>query len=185
VIGIAASAGGPAALSTIFPHLAGLPAPVLVVQHLSPSFIDVFAEWMARVSALPVEMARDRVRLRPGTVYIGPPEMHLKLGMGRTVMLDQAPPSLHRPSADELFRSLAAHAGKAGIGVVLSGMGDDGAVGLLALRDAGGTTLVQDRASSAVHGMPGAAQRLDAASRTVPLQRIPAAIQAAVRELTG
>jgi two-component system chemotaxis response regulator CheB len=154
VIGIAASAGGPAALSTIFPHLAGLPAPVLVVQHLSPSFIDVFAEWMARV-------------------------------MGRTVMLDQAPPSLHRPSADELFRSLAAHAGKAGIGVVLSGMGDDGAVGLLALRDAGGTTLVQDRASSAVHGMPGAAQRLDAASRTVPLQRIPAAIQAAVRELTG
>jgi two-component system chemotaxis response regulator CheB len=181
VVGIAASAGGPAALAAILPLLADLPAPVLIVQHLHPRFVDEFVEWMARVSAVPVVRAEDGVRLGPGTVYLALPGLHLRLGPGRTAVLDAAPPSLHVPSANELFLSMARHAGTAGVGVVLTGIGNDGAEGLWALREAGGTTLVQDRRSSAVHGMPSAAERRGAADLLLPLSRIGSALQSAVR----
>jgi two-component system chemotaxis response regulator CheB len=99
--------------------------------------------------------------------------------------VDATPVSVHCPSADELFLSMAAHAGRRGIGVILTGMGEDGAVGLRALRRAGGTTVAQDRESSAVYGMPSAAQRLDAADRVLPLDRIAAAIHQAVKVRTA
>jgi two-component system, chemotaxis family, protein-glutamate methylesterase/glutaminase len=186
VVGIAASAGGPAALAAILPDIAGLPAAVLVVQHLHPKFVNEFVAWMARVSALPVEVAAGAMRLRPGTVYFALPGTHLKLGAGgRTVVLDAEPATLHRPSADELFRSIARHAGANGIGVVLTGLGDDGASGLLALRRAGGTTLVQDAGSSAVHGMPAAVTLLGAADRQVSLADMGRAIRVAVRARLG
>jgi two-component system chemotaxis response regulator CheB len=184
-VGIAASAGGPSALAAILPRMAGLAAPVLVVQHLDARFAEVFVRWMARVSALPVEPPSTGLALRPGVVYIAVPGRHLKLAPGRTMVLDAEPASLHRPSADELFLSIAQHAGRAGIGVILTGIGDDGAVGLHAMRGAGGATLVQDRESSAVHGMPEAAERLGAAAMAVPLPDIPAAIHQAVRARTG
>ncbi len=185
VVGIAASAGGPSALSAILPHLAGLAAPILVVQHLDPRFEEVFVRWMRRISALPLEAPRTGAALQPGVVYVAPQGRHLKLGRNRTVALDMAPSGPHRPSADQLFLSIAAHAGRAGVGVILTGMGDDGAVGLRELRRAGGTTLAQDRGSSAVHGMPMAAESLGAAGATLPLTEIPAAIHAAVRTRTG
>lgn len=181
VVGIAASAGGPAALAVVLPGMTDLGAPILVVQHLHPRFVDGFVRWMRRVSALPVEMGADGVKLRPGVVYIGPHGVHLRLGAGRTLVLDADPPMLHRPSADELFRSMAAHAGTAGIGVILTGMGDDGAAGLRELRLAGGTTLAQDRATTAVNGMPAAARELGAIDQSVPLPRIAHAIHDAVR----
>ncbi len=181
VVGIAASAGGPAALAVILPAIGELQAPVLIVQHLDPRFVDGFRDWMVRVSALPVEMAEDGTRLRRGVVYLAPHGLHLKLGSGRRTVLDPQPARLHRPSADELFLSMASSAGSQGIGVVLTGMGDDGAVGLRALHLAGGSTLVQDRESSAVYGMPSAAGRLEAADRELPLDRIAVAIRAAVR----
>ena len=181
VVGIAASAGGPAALAVILRAIAALEAPVLVVQHLDPRFVDGFRDWMERVSALPVEMAEDDTRLRRGVVYLAPHGLHLKLGNGGRTVLDAEPARLHTPSADELFLSMASNAGSRGIGVVLTGMGDDGAVGLRALHLAGGNTLVQDRASSAVYGMPSAAGRLEAADREVPLDHMAAAIRAAVR----
>jgi two-component system chemotaxis response regulator CheB len=181
VVGIAASAGGPAALAAILPDIAGLAGSVMVVQHLHQKFVDEFVAWMTRVSALPVEAAIDSARLRRGAVYLALPGTHLKLGAGRTMVLDAEPAGLHRPSADELFRSLARHAGADGIGVVLTGLGDDGAAGLLALRRAGGTTLVQDASSSAVHGMPTAVTLLGAAERQVALADMSRAIRAAVR----
>jgi two-component system chemotaxis response regulator CheB len=183
VVGVAASAGGPAALAAILPSIAGLAAPVLVVQHLDPRFVKDFMEWMARVSPLPVEVPEDGVLLRAGTVYIAAPGVHLKLGVGGRAVLDPSPPRPHCPSADELFLSMASNAGRKGIGVILTGIGDDGAVGLLGLHRAGGTTVVQDRESSAVYGMPLAAGRLVAADHVLPLSRIAATVQAAVRAL--
>jgi two-component system chemotaxis response regulator CheB len=185
VVGVAASAGGPAALAAILPSVAGLAAPMLIVQHLDSRFVDDFRDWMARVSPLPVEIPENGMVLRPGVVYIATPGLHLKLGTGRKAVLDTTPVSVHCPSADELFLSMAVHAGRQGVGVVLTGMGDDGAVGLQALRHAGGTTVVQDRESSAVYGMPSAAGRLDAADRVLPLDRIAAAIHQAVKVRTA
>jgi two-component system chemotaxis response regulator CheB len=185
VVGIATSAGGPSALAAILPAIGGLAAPVLVVQHLDPRFHEDFLRWMARISALPLEPPHAGAALRPGVVYVAVPGRHLKLGPGRTIALDLDPPGLHRPSADQLFLSIAARAGRAGVGVILTGMGDDGAVGLRELLRAGGTTLVQDRASSAVHGMPQAAERLGAAGATLPLGGIAAAINQAVRVRAG
>jgi two-component system chemotaxis response regulator CheB len=136
------------------------------------------------VSPLPVEIPENGSSLRTGVVYIAAPGLHLKLGVGRRAVLDPSPAGLHCPSADELFQSMASQAGRLGIGVILTGMGDDGAVGLRALHRAGGTTVVQDRESSAVYGMPFAAGRLDKADQVLPLNKIAAAVQEAVRART-
>jgi two-component system chemotaxis response regulator CheB len=184
VVGVAASAGGPAALAEILPSIGGLAAPVLIVQHLAPRSLDDFKGWMTRISPLPVEIPEDGTPLRAGTVYIAAPGLHLKLGGGRRAVLEMLPARAHCPSANELFHSMAVHAGSLGIGVVLTGMGDDGAVGLLELHRAGGSTLVQDQESSAVHGMPMAAERLEAANHVLPLARIAGAIQSAVKVRT-
>jgi two-component system chemotaxis response regulator CheB len=179
VVGIAASTGGPEAVARILHGLQGLRGSVLVVQHMHPTFMDRFVEWMQRESALPVEVAQNGASLRPGHVHLGPPGVHLRLAPQRKIRLDAEPPILNRPSADILFRSMAERVGPAGIGVLLTGMGEDGAEGLLALRLAGGRTLAQDERSSAVFGMPQAAEHLGAAERMVPLDRIASAIMSA------
>jgi two-component system chemotaxis response regulator CheB len=181
VVAIAASTGGPAALATVLSSLRGLRAPVLVVQHLHADFVGGLVDWMGKASALPVRMANAGERLEPGTVYIGPGDVHLRLGPDRRVVLAEEPVTLHRPSADELFLSVAEHAGADGIGVVLTGMGTDGAVGLLALREAGGMTIAQDEASCAVFGMPQAAERTGAVVEVVALDEIATAIVNAER----
>ncbi len=181
IVAVAASSGGPAALAVVLSGLAGLAAPVLVVQHLHPDFTDGLVEWMARAGALPVELARHGELPRAGRVYIAPGGLHLHLGVNRHLALSPTPASTHRPSADELFSSVAEHAGAAGIGVVLTGMGDDGARGLLAMRHAGARTLGQDEATCAVFGMPNAAQRIGAVTELLPLERLAPRIQQAVR----
>jgi two-component system chemotaxis response regulator CheB len=183
VVAIAASTGGPSALATILSGLAGLQAPVLVVQHLHADFVDGLVEWMSRVSALPVETARAHSVARAGRIYLAPGGTHLRLGTNRNLELAELPVSVHRPSADELFKSVAESAGSAAIGVLLTGMGDDGAQGLLAIRRYGGVTLAQDEASSAVFGMPKAAERLGAVTEMLPLGKLAAAIQRAVRQV--
>jgi two-component system chemotaxis response regulator CheB len=197
-VAVAASTGGPAALAEILPRLGGLTAPVLVVQHLHPQLVDGFVSWMRRVSALPVVVAADGDRPQPGVVYIAPAGAHLKLvpvltavpgptqavpaGGGR-LALDPDPPGLHRPSADQLFRSVAATAGGEAVGVLLTGMGEDGAAGLLALRRQGAVTIARDEPTSVVFGMPQAAQRLGAAAEVVALGHIHGAIRDAVARL--
>lgn len=180
VVAVAASTGGPSALATLLSGLPGLPAAVLVVQHLHPDFTAGLAEWMNRVSALPVEIAEQNQAVRTGRVYLAPGGVHLCLGVNQRVDLRTEPVSTHRPSADQLFGSVA-HYGAAAIGVVLTGMGDDGARGLLAIHRSGGRTLGQDEASCAVFGMPRAAQRLGAVTDLLPLDQLAGAIQRAVR----
>jgi two-component system chemotaxis response regulator CheB len=184
VVAVAASTGGPSALATLLGGLGGLAAPVLVVQHLHPDFTAGLVEWMSRVSASPVQLAESGQELRPGRIYIAPGERHLRLGANLRVELAAGPMTIHRPSADQLFRSVADHAGPAGIGVILTGMGDDGARGLLEIRRRGGRTLAQDEASSAVFGMPKAAAQLGAINSVLPLGDLAAAIRHAVREVS-
>jgi two-component system, chemotaxis family, protein-glutamate methylesterase/glutaminase len=186
-VAIAASTGGPAALAEVLAGLGGLAASVLVVQHLHPQLVDGFLGWMRRVAAMPVVVAADGDRPQPGVVYVAPTGAHLKLvdRAGRRLVLDPDPVGLHRPSADELFASVAAAAGRSSVGVLLTGMGDDGAAGLLDLRRTGAATIVQDERSSVVFGMAQAALRLGAAGDVLGLAAIPAGIRAAVARLAG
>jgi two-component system chemotaxis response regulator CheB len=156
--------------------LGGLQASVLIVQHLHSEFVGGLVAWMAQASTLPVQLARDGELLEPATVYIGPGGLHLRVGRDQRIVLSPEPLTLHRPSANELFASMAEHVGSNGIGVVLTGMGDDGASGLLALRNAGAMTIAQDEASCAVFGMPHAAKRAGAVTEMVPLDQIATAI---------
>ena len=184
-VAIAASTGGPGALATVLSGLGGLAAPVLVVQHLHPDFVEGLVASLGRVSALPVELARQGSVLRGGVVYIGPGGTHLKIDGELRIVLDPQPATTHRPSANELFGSVATNAGSGGIGVVLTGMGDDGTIGLLALRACGGLTFGQDKASCTVFGMPRAAQEAGAVDDLLPVDGIAAAILRGAKEHGG
>jgi len=172
IVAIGASTGGPAALAELLGGLGGIDASVLVVQHLHPDFVTGLVSWMGRVSPLPVELATHGAPLEPGVAYIAPGGTHLRVGPDDTLVLDPKPETLHRPSVDVLFSSLAERVNGTNIGVLLTGMGDDGAQGLLALRRRGDVTIAQDEDSSVVFGMPRAAQRLAAAQHVVPLDGI-------------
>lgn len=176
VVALAASTGGPTALATVLAGLGGLAAPVLVVQHLHPDFTSGFVDWMARVSALPVELAVSGQVARPGHVYFAPGGVHLRLTAGLRMELATTPVTIHQPSADVLFRSVAEQAASAAIGVILTGMGDDGARGLLEIHRQNGHTFGQDQESCAVFGMPQAAWDLGALSGLVPLGQLAATI---------
>ena len=181
VVAIAASTGGPPALATVLGGLSGVTVPVLIVQHIHPDFVQGLVDWMSRVAPLPVVLARHGQELRGGCIHIGPGGTHLRLGADGRVELAARPATVHCPSADQLFESVAAHAGARGIGVLLTGMGDDGAAGLAAMHRRGARTIVQDEATCAVYGMPRAAMRLGAADHQLPLPAIAAAIVRATK----
>ena len=179
IVAMAASTGGPHALAHVLAGLGGVDAAILVVQHIHPDFVPGFVSWLNGQSALSVKAGRAGERVKPGVVYVAPAGAHLRLG-GGTVRLDPDPQRLHTPSADELFASVAASAGARAVGVLLTGMGADGAEGLLAMRRAGAVTIVQDEETSAVFGMPGAAIRKGAADHVLPLDAVAPAIRAAL-----
>ena len=183
VVAIAASTGGPPALATVLSNLAGLQSPVLIVQHLHPDFVAGLVEWMKRVSSLPVLLAEHGQPARNGHVHVAPGGLHLRLGAGSRLELTERPASIHRPSADQLFSSVAETAGALAIGVILTGMGDDGAAGLASMHAAGAHTIAQDASTSAVYGMPRAAFRLGAVDRVLALPEIAAAILVAAQRL--
>jgi two-component system chemotaxis response regulator CheB len=182
IVAIGASTGGPAALAAVLSGFTALPASVVIVQHLHPDFFGGLVSWMARVTTMPVELAAAGEPLRAGVVTIAPGGVHLKVDAEDRVVLDPQPASLHRPSVDVLFTSLAARAAGRNVGVLLTGMGDDGAAGLLAMRKRGDVTIAQDEATSVVFGMPRAAQRLGAAQHMTPLDKIAALITKALRQ---
>ncbi|HEU4675585.1 MAG TPA: CheB methylesterase domain-containing protein [Motilibacteraceae bacterium] len=180
---LGASTGGPPALATI---LAGLPAdlevPVLVVQHMAEGFVDGLAGWLSTVGPLPVAVARDGDLLRPGRVLLAPAGCNTVVGPGLRVRLE--PPragQFHVPGVDVALASAAAVCGPRAVGVLLTGMGRDGAEGMAALRATGATTLAQDEATCVVWGMPAAAVALGAVDRQVPLPGLAGALLAAVR----
>ena len=178
-VAIGASTGGPMVLQTI---LAGLrrdfPAPVLIVQHMATGFIKGFAEWLNLTSALPVHLAGNGQRLLPGHAYIAPDDCHMTVTEdGTAIELKSTPPENGlRPSVSVLFRSVTQAFGPRAVGILLTGMGSDGAGELKRLREAGAITIVQDRESSVIHGMPGEALKLQAATYTLPPDRIVTAL---------
>jgi two-component system chemotaxis response regulator CheB len=180
VVAIAASTGGPAVLVEIVSGIPQLPAPVLLVQHLHEAFVGGFVNWLGTYSPLPVSQAIGQQALRPGHVYVAPAGRHMLLRGNGTLVLSESPASIHRPSADILFGSVAEAAGPSGVGVLLTGMGSDGATGLLAMRRAGATTVVQDEASCTVFGMPKAALDAGAADQALPPEGIAKVIRNAI-----
>ncbi len=181
VLVIGSSTGGPEALAKVLPALpASLPVPVLLVQHMPPVFTRQFAQRLDRLSALRVVEAADGSPLLPGTVHLAPGDHHLTVrgtGRGATTVLTQGPPeNFCRPAVDPLFRSAVTAYDGAVLSVVLTGMGADGRSGASAVRDAGGTVVVQDQATSVVWGMPGAVASAGLADEVLPLDRIAEAI---------
>ncbi|HEV7725941.1 MAG TPA: chemotaxis response regulator protein-glutamate methylesterase [Modestobacter sp.] len=181
VLVIGSSTGGPEALTRVLPLLpASLPVPVLLVQHMPPVFTRQFAQRLDRLCALDVVEAVAGTLLAPGTVHIAPGDFHLTIratgGIKRTA-LDQGPAeNFCRPAVDVLFRSAVAAYDGAVLGVVLTGMGSDGRIGTGQIREAGGTVIAQDQATSVVWGMPGAVTQAGHADEVLPLGRIADAI---------
>jgi two-component system chemotaxis response regulator CheB len=185
VVAIGTSTGGPTALQAVIPRLpANLAAAVLVVQHIPVGFTRYLADRLAQRSALPVAEARDRQVVTPGRVLIAPAGLHMKLaqrGDAVEIQLDEEPrSSLHRPSADVLMTSVAQVYGGRSVGVILTGMGTDGAEGLGAIRKVGGRTLAESEETSVIYGMPKAAIEAGVVDRAVPLHEMADAILSAV-----
>jgi two-component system chemotaxis response regulator CheB len=173
---IGTSTGGPPALQYIFERLpAGFPMPIALVQHMPIGFTKPFADRLNTVCRLAVREAHDGDALRPGRVLVAPAGRHLVIGSDRTVTLDTEPAaSTHTPSVDVLMRSAAqAWPGRV-LGILLTGMGDDGAKGMAAIRAAGGVTLGESEASCVVYGMPRAARRIGAIEHERSLTEITA-----------
>jgi two-component system response regulator WspF len=174
LVAIGASAGGPPAVAHVLRDLSSdLPIAVVVVQHVDQAFADSMAEWLDSQTQLKVSVARPEMRLEAGRVYLAGGEGHLVLtAAGALDYVSEPRDSLYRPSADMLFTSVAAYWRGPMAGVVLTGMGHDGAAGLGRMRAAGARTVAQDQATSAVYGMPRAAAEANAATDVLPLARI-------------
>jgi two-component system chemotaxis response regulator CheB len=184
IFAIGASTGGPPALQTI---LAGLkkdfPFPILVAQHIAAGFLPGLAEWLSQTTPLQVQVASHGIRPIAGHVYLAPDDCHMGIDAECRIRLERSPPENGlRPSINHLFRSLAAHCGPDAVGVLLTGMGKDGATGLKTMRDRGARTIAQDRETSAVYGMPAAAVALQAVDEVLPIEQIGAALDRLARQ---
>ncbi len=172
-VAIGASTGGPRALAQLLPQLpADLGAVILLVQHMPPSFTESLARRLDHLCPFPVRQAEGGEVPAEGAAYLAPGDFHMRVRRGHTLRLalDQAPPVWGvRPSADVLFDSVAEVYGARTVGVILTGMGRDGGAGLQRIRTAGGSTLVQDKESAVVYGMPAHCLALGAAEAVVDL----------------
>ena len=182
IVAIGSSTGGPAALHKLLAGLPGsFPLPVVVVQHISFGFVKGLAEWLNEACQVRVKVAEQGERLQAGTVYIAPDEYHLLVDRFNKINLSSADPvGGFRPSVTPLFQAVAHSYGAAAIGVILTGMGSDGAAGMLAMKQAGALNLAQDEASCVVFGMPKEAIALGAVQHVVPLDKMAAMIQSCV-----
>jgi two-component system, chemotaxis family, protein-glutamate methylesterase/glutaminase len=177
-IGIGASTGGPPVLQTI---LSGLPkefpAPLLIVQHIACGFLPGMVDWLNQTTGLHMHIAAHGAYPLPGHAYIAPDDFHLSISaQGRIALAREPPESGLRPAVSYLFRSLAQNCGASAVGVLLTGMGKDGAAELKQMRDLGSVTIAQDRDSSIVHGMPGEAIELGAATYILSADAIAGAL---------
>lgn len=179
--GLAASIGGPTALAALLWLLPrSLPYPLFIAQHITPGFTVGLHRWLSSLSPLPVEIARASEHPRPGTVYLAPDGHHLRVGLQGELVIEKASGTTF-PSGDLLLASLSRAYGAHAAGAVLSGMGEEGGVGLMAIKRAGGLTFAQDPETCLVAGMPEAALRTKATDITVS----PEALAAIIRSLEG
>ena len=177
IVAIGTSTGGPNALADLLPELPEtFPVPVVIVQHMPPVFTKLLADRLAAKSSLAIVEACANEELRPGKIWIAPGNYHMgveKSANGARIKLNQEPPENScRPAVDALFRSVVQVYGAATLGVILTGMGQDGLRGCEYIREGGGQILIQDEASSVVWGMPGFVARAGLADRELPLQQI-------------
>jgi two-component system, chemotaxis family, protein-glutamate methylesterase/glutaminase len=179
IIAIGSSTGGPAALHKILSALpADVSVPIVIVQHISFGFVGGLASWLNDASKLAIKVGQAGEKIQPGTVYIAPDDRHMVVNHVGHLALSPAPAvGGHRPSVTPLFESVAESFGPAAIGVILTGMGADGAAGMKKLCDAGGMTIAQDQNSCVVYGMPKEAIALNAVRSVVPLDNIAQKIQ--------
>lgn len=179
---IAASTGGPKALSTLLPELVKLVnLPIVIVQHMPLGFTTSLAESLSSALPWPVHEARDAEKIEPKTIYIAPSGRHLHIRQHGEEQLmlalsDDVPESGCKPSANVLYRSAANHLGSGVLAIILTGMGDDGVKGLMAIRANGGYVIAQDEPTSVVWGMPGAAVNAGAVDKICPLSDIPSMV---------
>lgn len=180
VFGLVASTGGPPALALLLGALpASLPVPILVAQHITEGFTAGLVRWLAAVSPLKISIAQEGKVCMPGEVYLPPDGHHMEVDSEGLLHCPKSDGSGHTPSGNRLLSSMARAYGARAAGIVLTGMGDDGAQGLLDLRNAGGQTFAQDATSSVVFGMPQAAFQLKATQILLPLE----AMAPVIREL--
>jgi two-component system chemotaxis response regulator CheB len=173
LIAVGASTGGPNALVQLLSGLGeNFPLPVALVQHMNPGFMEGFAEWVASVTPFSAVVVNQPMPLAPGRVYVAASARHLILDQGAAAPDDGPIVGGHRPSANVLFSSAARAFGASAIGVLLTGMGEDGAEGLGDLRAARGYTIAEDESTAVVYGMPAAAVRRGAVTESLPLTRI-------------
>jgi two-component system chemotaxis response regulator CheB len=179
VIAIGASTGGPQVISEILGDLPDhLGVPVLVVQHITPGFTTGLADWLGQVTRLTVKVAEAGEATQPGTVYLAPNGFQMGIATeGRIRLTKELAEDTFCPSASHLFQSVAEAYGRSAVGILLTGMGRDGATGLQRLREAGGVTIAQDKESSVIFGMPGEAIRLGAAMYVLSPEQIAGTIR--------
>jgi two-component system chemotaxis response regulator CheB len=178
LIAIGASTGGPIVLQTILSKLPkDFSIPLLIVQHMVSDFIPGFVEWLDQTGSIPIHVAAHGESVLPGHAYIAPGGYQMKVETGRKILLTRdEPENGHRPSVSYLFRSVAEAFGGRAVGVLLTGMGRDGAEGMRLMKDQGAITIAQDEESSVVHGMPGEAIKLDGAVYVLPPEKIAAVL---------
>jgi len=174
ILAIGASTGGPPAIQALLASFEDMiRVPVVIVQHMSEEFMPGFISWFASNCRLPVVLATEGLQFLSGTVYVAPGDRHLTVDGHLTAHTDSTVPiNGCRPAIDRLFASLADSIGRGVIGVLLTGMGRDGALGLKTLHGTGAITIAQNEATSAVYGMPGEAVRMAATSMVLPLEQI-------------
>lgn len=170
---IGASTGGPRIVNQLLASLPGnLPAAILVIQHIAAGFSTGMVDWLAHASTLPVALAREGQPIRPGEVLVAPDQHDLLITRELSIHLSESPLLIQRPSIDISMQAAAEVFGSRAIGVLLTGMGRDGAFGMLAIKRANGHTIAQDEATSTIFGMPRAAIQLGAAIEVLPASRI-------------
>lgn len=173
LVGIVSSTGGPQALVQLLGSLGrDFPLPILLVQHITASFLEGFVSWLAGVTPFKVCIAHDGDVPEAGTVYVPPSDRHMVLRDGKLELVDTPPLHSQKPSGSVLLSSIAKDVGRRAIGVVLTGMGSDGADGMADLHKAGGHTIAEDESTCIVFGMPAAAAKLGAVKEMLPLHGI-------------
>ncbi|MFH1562128.1 MAG: chemotaxis response regulator protein-glutamate methylesterase [Nitrospirota bacterium] len=175
IIAIASSTGGP---KTVRKILAKLPKdfsiPIVIVQHISPGFTKGLVDWWNNECAIEIKEGKDGEKLCKGTVYVAPSYVNMTVTKDEKIKLEDTPPvGGHKPSGNVLLSSVAKVYGQSAIGIILTGMGDDGAIGIKAIREAGGFTIAEDEASCAIFGMPKVAIEMGVIDKVLPLDAIP------------